>query len=259
LSPAEIIEEALKLPISEQEEIFNRLAYNVLGELANSGDQRGSKTETSADSMRPGAAAQFAGNRKGSKTEASATWQTNPEHSGIEIKFSVKPSDEVLNELRQAGFRWHKVKKLWYVRDTPQAREIADRIAHFEGIKKCTYKNAKNGPKCSGADESAIHDLKPGDILYTSWGYEQTNVEWFKVYEIRGRHYFYIKQIGSKAVEGSQGCMSESRIPEPERVLEGEPQKAYCSSNGRMHVCEHGYQRHLYLWDGSSKYCSWYA
>jgi len=239
LSPAEIIEEALRLSLFEQEEIFNRLAYNVLGELASPGT------------------------RGGSETEASATWQTNPEHSGIEIKFLSKPSDEVLNELRQAGFRWHRSKKLWYIRDTPQAREMADKIAHFDGIKKCTYKNAKNGPKCSGRDqkweESPNHELKPGDILYTSWGYEQTNVEWFKVYEIRGKQYFYIKQIGSKAVDGSQGFMSESRMPEPERVFEGEPLKAYCSPTGNMHICEHSYQRDLYLWDEKSKYCSWYA
>ena len=53
--------------------------------------------------------------------------------------------------------------------------------------------------------------------------------------------------------------MSESRLPEPERVLEGKPEKAYCGPNGRMHVVEDGYQRGLHLWDGKSKYCSWYA
>jgi hypothetical protein len=50
--------------------------------------------------------------------QTSATWQTNPEHFGIEIKFPNKPADEVLNELRLAGFRWHKAKKLWYIVDT---------------------------------------------------------------------------------------------------------------------------------------------
>jgi hypothetical protein len=33
LTPAEIIEEALKLPLSEQEEVVNRLTYSILGEL----------------------------------------------------------------------------------------------------------------------------------------------------------------------------------------------------------------------------------
>jgi len=33
LSPAEILEEALKLSLSDQEEIANRLAYCILGEL----------------------------------------------------------------------------------------------------------------------------------------------------------------------------------------------------------------------------------
>lgn len=35
MSPQEILREALRLPISEQEELANKLAYNVLGELQN--------------------------------------------------------------------------------------------------------------------------------------------------------------------------------------------------------------------------------
>ena len=33
LSPTEILEEALKLPLSEQEDIANRLTYSILGNL----------------------------------------------------------------------------------------------------------------------------------------------------------------------------------------------------------------------------------
>lgn len=37
MSPAEIIEEALKLPLSEQEDIANRLTYSILGNLQDLG------------------------------------------------------------------------------------------------------------------------------------------------------------------------------------------------------------------------------
>ena len=37
LSPAEILEEALKLPLSEQEDIANRLTYSILGNLQDLG------------------------------------------------------------------------------------------------------------------------------------------------------------------------------------------------------------------------------
>lgn len=36
------------------------------------------------------------------------------------------------------------------------------------------------------AQERQPHTLKPGDILYTSWGYEQTNVEFYEVRAVRG-------------------------------------------------------------------------
>ena len=36
------------------------------------------------------------------------------------------------------------------------------------------------------------HTLKVGDVLYCSWGYDQTNVDYFKVSEVIGkRRYFY--------------------------------------------------------------------
>jgi len=33
MTPQEILREALRLPLSEQEELANKLTYNVLGEL----------------------------------------------------------------------------------------------------------------------------------------------------------------------------------------------------------------------------------
>ena len=37
MTPQEILQEALKLPLSEQESIANELAYHVLGELQSLG------------------------------------------------------------------------------------------------------------------------------------------------------------------------------------------------------------------------------
>jgi hypothetical protein len=41
------------------------------------------------------------------------------------------------------------------------------------------------------------HTVKIGDIYHTSWGYDQTNVEFFQVVEVRGKH-AVLRQIGAE-------------------------------------------------------------
>lgn len=41
-------------------------------------------------------------------------------------------------------------------------------------------------------NEEGVH---VGDIFYTSWGYEQTNVDFYQVIELRGRHTAIISEI----------------------------------------------------------------
>ena len=62
-----------------------------------------------------------------------------------------------------------------------------------------------------------------GDILVDSWGYDQTNIDYAKVVGVSpsGKSVMVVK-IGQKMVEGSEGFMSESVLPNPESVL-GEP------------------------------------
>ena len=46
------------------------------------------------------------------------------------------------------------------------------------------------------------HDLKVGDILVSSWGYDQTNISWYQVVEISEKT-VKIQEIGSKSAQGN--------------------------------------------------------
>ena len=39
--------------------------------------------------------------------------------------------------------------------------------------------------KASTKTISAAHHYKVGDILYNSWGYNQTNVDWYQVIKVK--------------------------------------------------------------------------
>lgn len=68
------------------------------------------------------------------------------------------------------------------------------------------------------AARSLPNPFKVGDILHYSWGYDQTNCEFYQVIEVRERS-VVIREIGHKPVEGSQGFMSQSVKPDKDRFL----------------------------------------
>lgn len=48
----------------------------------------------------------------------------NEEKSGIELIFNDKPSEEIRTQLKENGFRWHRVRKIWYAKDTEERRDF---------------------------------------------------------------------------------------------------------------------------------------
>lgn len=56
----------------------------------------------------------------------------NEEKNGIEIKFNEKPEIEVLSQLKENGFRWHRVKKVWYAKDIEERRSFINSLIGVE-------------------------------------------------------------------------------------------------------------------------------
>lgn len=62
-----------------------------------------------------------------------------------------------------------------------------------------------------------VHSAKVGDIYRTSWGYDQTNVEFFKVVEIRGK-FAILREIA--CASRGDGFGSEKCVPQSGAFLE---------------------------------------
>lgn len=100
---------------------------------------------------------------------------TNEEKQGEELYFESKPDFEVIKGLKNNGYRWHNVKKCWY------------RKLNYTGNNKKEVKNYLG--------------VKIGDIFHYSWGYEQTNVNYFQVVELKGTKQVIIKEISYETTE----------------------------------------------------------
>lgn len=65
---------------------------------------------------------------------------------------------------------------------------------------------------------NAPHEFEPGQLFVESWGYDQTNIDFYKLEKTRGKTMGYIVPIGSKTVSSKPPC--ERVVPDPERVRE---------------------------------------
>lgn len=99
----------------------------------------------------------------------------NEEHQGEELYFNEKPTTECIRILKENNYRWHRQKKCWY------------RKLNYTGTTKKEQRN--------------YLDVKIGDIFCYSWGYEQSNINYFEVVSLKGTKQVIIREIAYKITE----------------------------------------------------------
>ena len=128
----------------------------------------------------------------------------NEAFKSVEILFDGKPSEAVRDALKALRFRWHGIKKIWYG------------YSDEESVRKA-IENAENGVKVAKAEKKPIekankYGVKVGDIFEMSWGYEQTNVDFFQVVSLCGEQSVRVREVSPEIVRRDcVSSMSEDR------------------------------------------------
>lgn len=121
--------------------------------------------------------------------------------------------------------------------DTIRANSKAERKAKQDAVKASDY-------------------YKVGDILYSVWGYDQTNVDFYQVIGI-GNKTITVTPVAQQKVEGTEGyysCNVVARVDafiEPDNVLQ-----LRVKDGGNLSPIKGRYS--VSKWDGRPKYKSWY-
>ena len=95
--------------------------------------------------------------------------------------------------------------------------------------------------------------IQAGDILYSSWGYDQTNVDWYRVADRKGKR-VYLQPLAEQVTE--TGFMCGHSIPGGPtgqvfyREARGSEESEYVKIKPYAYAAK---------WDGQPKRCSWYA
>ena len=183
------------------------------------------------------------------------TMAINNEFNGIELVFESKPAKEILESIKAAGFRWHNLKKLWYAKQTPERMALAEKLSG-------DTVPAVAAPAATATKEIVSkYGIKVGDILEDSWGYEQTNVEFYKVTKIISPCKIEIVEVGHTQLD-AVSSMSCHVVPDVnreigERIEKMVSQDSWEKQDGRYHVRINS-SVSLTPWNGQPCYCSWY-
>lgn len=138
----------------------------------------------------------------------------------------------IKNDDLTSVYKWIDEQKMW-----------ADRLDGYKQERKEANK--------------AGHTLEVGNIVYTSWGYDQTNVGFFQVVGIPSASYVELRPIKSKSVSGSDGFMSCRLAPCPNDFC-GESFKKMAKGK-RVINADRSNDASLYDAGERGVYCSWYA
>ena len=134
------------------------------------------------------------------------TMTSNTEFHSLEISFSGKPSAAVRDALKGLRFRWHGVKKLWY--GYADAAAVRDALAAAgcpaeDAPAKEAKEEAQEAPADLFAEAEKVNDygVKVGDLFSASWGWEQTNVDFFQVVALVGKTSVRVRQVAPELLE----------------------------------------------------------
>lgn len=229
--------------------------------------------------------------------ESIAKKELNNELNGIEIYFVVYPLKGTRETLKHEGFKWNHKKACWYAKQSPATLSMAD-VMEETSIKDYEMIAARTGEKVEMIQpretkqevaKAAVkkttpkkaqpvnkYGVKVGDFFSMSWGWEQTNVNWFQVVELVGACSVRIKEVYPEyESDRAFTAMSEDRTYKLDRSKiapvrtnsifindseRGDLKKVSPSKyDGTLRISIKDYYAYIATGDTATEYVSWYA
>lgn len=154
------------------------------------------------------------------------------------IGFTSRSTSQPLFNYR---FKSHDARNEYLAKFVAKYRESAARMAEYKGNQKVL--------KAERIKEFRAK-LKVGTILSDSWGYEQTNVEFYKILAVE-KSRIQIVELGH--IQGEAKSWASCDVT-PSDTTQGEPIWKQVRTD-HIPICS---SIHLTVWDGKPKYKSWY-
>ncbi|HET7412462.1 MAG TPA: hypothetical protein VFJ18_07340 [Pararhizobium sp.] len=152
------------------------------------------------------------------------------------------------------GFYGKRTKPSFFYRFSTEARRTAYVTDFFNNIRLSEEATVRRREE----RKAQPNRLEVGMILYSSWGYDQTNIDWYEVVEVPSKCFVVIEKIGGQRASDSPdsglSSMAEYVVPNPAYRTGEKMRKKVQGTSVRL-----ASYASASPWDGKPKYCSWYA
>ena len=146
-------------------------------------------------------------------TQYIAKFEENKALDGIEIYFNVYPLAGTRDTLKKYGYRWNHKKSCWYAKYNVEREDIAKVVCETtideykeiaqragETVKEVVAKSVGENKKPVKAEKKNKFGVKVGDVFSMSWGYEQTNNNFFQVVALAGEQSVRVVEVVPKRI-----------------------------------------------------------
>ena len=157
--------------------------------------------------------------------------------------------------------KYLKIKNIFYYgyNDLESAIAKADSYINQVAKRDASREQEKQERKEANASAKASDFYKLGDVIVNSWGYDQTNIEFYQVVKVMNKT-IEIREISQMSEPDSMMShgMADKRLPETNSFLSSDKIiKLRVKARGVLSNPENFYYFHK--WNGQAKYCSWYG
>lgn len=133
------------------------------------------------------------------------TWCIDEKWDAVHIFFDSIPEVRIREKMKSLGFKWHKRDKYWFARQNPKRISLAKKL--------CGNEEPKPENERAKPEKTHTHGVQVGDIFSMSWGYDQTQVDFFQVVKLCGEKSCRIRGVIPKVKERKpESGMSETTI-----------------------------------------------
>lgn len=107
--------------------------------------------------------------------------------------------------------------------------------------------------------KQAAHGLVVGDIVYSVWGYEQTNVTFYEVVRVPSSRSATVREIEAEIVEDAPGSMTGKSTPKPGAFVQGVKDATRRATGWQTLSAGERWRGGLSKWDGTPRRVTWYG
>lgn len=154
---------------------------------------------------------------------------------------------------------WKRMEGFYFASDERRKQWIEEK---YNSVKKIENRKREKINKIAEARNDFKNPFKAGDIYYDSWGYEQTNIDFYLVTEVKNKSVM-LQEIGCTFCEGGKGSGMSSNVKPDITQKIGDPFikpiqiKVW---NGAVHYMLASKHGSISKYDAGDHgvYCSWY-